>query len=228
MGTNDHGAAPRPGLRERKKEQTRRTIAETARAMFAERGYDGVTVAEIADAASVSVKTLFTYFSSKEDLVFEGVNEQRDEILQRVRERAPGESPLDAIRGIVESQIKASGQSPVAAELEGFHRMVAGSVTLQSRLRLMWEHFEEALAEALAEETGSARHDPRARVAAAQLISIYRLHASEAARAYVLSHPPKEQREALERWLQISLEVVGNGIASYAKRPEEKGRRKLR
>ena len=70
----------RPGLRERKKQLTRQAILDTAQAMFRERGYDGVTVAEIADAVNIAAKTVFVYFPSKEDLVFDGEAEMRGRI----------------------------------------------------------------------------------------------------------------------------------------------------
>jgi AcrR family transcriptional regulator len=216
---NDPTIAPaRPGLRERKKEQTRKVIAETAEALFEERGFDGVTVAEIADAANVSVKTLFTYFESKEDLVFANENELRDQLIARVRDRAPGQSAFDAVAGFLTDLVLAAGRRPVLASLEGFRRSV-DSPAVQSRLRLMWERYEEALAVLLATETGAPPHDPRPRMAAAQLIAVFRLLGSDDVRKYVRSHPAKEQKLALETWLGDTLESVGKGVRRYAVRP---------
>src|SRR4051794_14275781 len=87
-----------PGLRERKKEQTRRLIAETARRLFAERGFDAVTVGEVARAADVSEKTVFNYFATKEDLFYSGMEAFEDRLLGAVRDRAPGETVLAAFR----------------------------------------------------------------------------------------------------------------------------------
>src|ERR671936_377992 len=84
------------GLRERKKQQTRRLIAETARRLFNERGFEQVTVAEIARAAEVSEKTVFNYFPAKEDLVYWRLESFEEELLAAVRERAVGESILSA------------------------------------------------------------------------------------------------------------------------------------
>src|SRR3954470_24469510 len=83
-----------PGLRERKKEQTRRLIAETARRLFAERGFDAVTVGEVARAADVSEKTVFNYFPTKEDLFYSGMEAFEERLLGAVREREPGETAL--------------------------------------------------------------------------------------------------------------------------------------
>jgi AcrR family transcriptional regulator len=87
---------PEPGRRERKKQATRQHIARIAVALFLERGFDDVSVAEIAEAADVSKVTVFNYFPSKADMLFE-LAESAD-AASVVRDRAPGELPLDAIR----------------------------------------------------------------------------------------------------------------------------------
>ncbi|SDJ14816.1 TetR/AcrR family transcriptional regulator [Nonomuraea jiangxiensis] len=83
------------GLRERKKEQTRRRISEVALRLFDERGYDAVTVNEIAEAAGVAKVTLFTYFPTKECLALDGV---ADDTAAVVAGRRDGQTPLDALR----------------------------------------------------------------------------------------------------------------------------------
>src|SRR5215218_2955569 len=89
-------AIPEPGLRERKKQRTRAHIAATARALFAERGFEQVTVAEVARAADVSQQTVFNYFPTKEDLVYWRLESFEDELLGTIRSRAAGESVLSA------------------------------------------------------------------------------------------------------------------------------------
>jgi len=92
---------PGPGLRERKKALTREAIADSAKRMFAERSYDQVTVAEIADAANIAVKTLFTYFASKEDILLAGEEEACAELARHVAERPEGSSPFDAMQSFM-------------------------------------------------------------------------------------------------------------------------------
>ena len=87
-----------PGLRERKKEQTRQQISAAARRLFLERGYDAVTVAQVAEAADVSEATVFNYFRTKEDLFFSGLESFECALLEAVRQRGPGESALAAFR----------------------------------------------------------------------------------------------------------------------------------
>src|SRR5207248_8272205 len=88
--------APEPGLRERKKQRTRELIAETARRLFSERGFDRVTIAEVAREAEVSEQTVFNYFPTKEDLVYWRLEGFEDELLTAIRQRAEGESILRA------------------------------------------------------------------------------------------------------------------------------------
>src|SRR3954447_5816797 len=90
-----------PGLRERKKQQTRQLIADTARRLFAERSFEAVTVAEVARAADVSEATVFNYFPTKEDLFYSGLESFEEELLAAIRERKTGESVLSAFARFV-------------------------------------------------------------------------------------------------------------------------------
>lgn len=78
------------GLRERKKRQTRSLISDVASGLFVQRGFDNVTVAEVAEAAGVSAKTVFNYFPRKEDLFLDRYPEAVELVTRAVRERAEG------------------------------------------------------------------------------------------------------------------------------------------
>ncbi|MFB4317417.1 TetR family transcriptional regulator [Actinomadura sp. 21ATH] len=90
--------AEEPGLRERKKRRTRSALATAALRLFAERGYEETTIADIAAAADVSPRTFFSYFPSKEDVVFAEVDDRLDEVAERLARREPGETPLETVR----------------------------------------------------------------------------------------------------------------------------------
>src|SRR3954469_25579191 len=89
------------GLREANKARTRLAISNTATRLFIERGFENVTVAEIAEAAQVSVKTVFNYFSTKEDLFFDRADAIRDAILDAVALRPPGTPMVEALRAVL-------------------------------------------------------------------------------------------------------------------------------
>jgi AcrR family transcriptional regulator len=214
-GEGEGGA--RLGLRERKKLMTRGAILEAAHAMFAERGFDHVTVAEIADAVNISPKTVFVYFPAKEDLVFDGEEEMRARIVERIHSRTPGETPLEAMGSLLR-ELLAAHDPPAVTGLDRLRRIVGDSAVLKARMRLMWERFEDALAVVLAGEAGEDRHAPRPRVAAAQLILVFRLMASEDVLEYVLAHPEPDRPAALDTWLALTLRLVADGIEGYAPR----------
>jgi len=95
------------GLRERKKEQTRAALVEAAAALFAEKGYDKTTVADIAAAAGVSTRTYFSYFRAKEDVLFAGTD-QRLEAIAAAFDAVQAASPLEAVHQILEHVLAAS------------------------------------------------------------------------------------------------------------------------
>src|SRR3954462_661116 len=92
---------PEPGLRARKKAQTRDLIAETARRLFEERGFDAVTVAEVAREAEVAEKTVFNYFPAKEDLFYSRLEQFEEELLTAIRGRKSGQSVVGAFREFI-------------------------------------------------------------------------------------------------------------------------------
>jgi AcrR family transcriptional regulator len=191
-------------LRERKRALTREAILAAAERLFEERGYDNVTVAEIADAANVSVKTLFVYFRSKEDLAFAD-NDLIDVLIAALAARPPGTSHAEAVAAALAAQVRAEGDP--AAGLEGFHRGYGQSVALQAGLLRMWAEYEDRITAFLADEAGTGP-TPRMRLYAAQLIAIARTLTAPEMRALVAGLPPEQAAAALERWLRAAARSV--------------------
>src|SRR5712671_5225621 len=90
-----------PGLRERKKQRTRETIARAARELFAERGYHATTLPDIAEAADVSTRTIFAYFASKEDILFSDFPLMKEALADALAERPQGEDALETVRKFI-------------------------------------------------------------------------------------------------------------------------------
>src|SRR6201995_5100155 len=110
-------SATEPGLRERKKQRTRRLIADTAWRLFCERGFEEVPVAEIAREAEVSEATVFNYFPTKEDLVFHRMEAFEDEILHAFRDRDEGETIVEAFgRFVLNARGFLASDDPAATE----------------------------------------------------------------------------------------------------------------
>jgi AcrR family transcriptional regulator len=167
---------PTPGLRERKKRQTRALIAETARRLFVERGFEHVPVAEIARSADVSEKTVFNYFPTKEDLVYWRMETFEEDLLETIRARATGESFLAAFaRFVLEARGLLREEDPEAVEhLTTLTRMITDSPALLARERQIFERYTDSLAALIAEETGAAADDVEPRVVANALMGVHR------------------------------------------------------
>ncbi|MEV0264605.1 TetR family transcriptional regulator [Streptomyces sp. NPDC050617] len=161
-----HGAAgPVPGRRERKKAATRKALSDAALELFLERGYDKVTVAEIAAAADTAVTTVFAHFpAGKEALILDDSGERAASLAVAVRERAEGSSVLDALHAFF------AGRAPFAEELpEEYQRrmdLVMGTPALCAYARRVWVACTDSLAELLAEAAGRAEVDDSLRILA--------------------------------------------------------------
>jgi AcrR family transcriptional regulator len=143
------------GLRARKKRQTRELIADTAGRLFAERGFDAVTVAQVARAADVSEGTVFNYFPTKEDLFYGDMEAFEAELVDAVRQRRAGESVLSAFRRFVLERSGRLADEAVAEVIAAAARVVGTSPALQAREREVVAAATDALAALLAEETGA-------------------------------------------------------------------------
>jgi AcrR family transcriptional regulator len=190
-------------LRERKKALTRRAILGAAERLFAARGYDAVTVAEIADAANVSVKTLFVYFRSKEDLVFADT-ELIDEILARLDTRPEGASPAQTVADLLIETMR--DQPDGLRGLEAYHHAYGRSEDLRSGLLRMWSAFEDRLTEQLAREDGRPA-TATTRLHAIQLVGIVRTTTSSELRESLDPADPQAW-DRFEQWLRAAARGV--------------------
>jgi AcrR family transcriptional regulator len=196
------------GLREAKKQQTREAIAAKAMELFATRGFDHVTVAEVAQAAGVSEKTVFNYFPSKEDLFYDEVPAREAALVAAVRERQPGQSVVDALR----QQSLANCGRLCSPGFATFARIIEESPALRVKELEVMAGFARALSDALQSELGVAELD--ARVAASLLVGVHRqLFAIARMRALDGRHGPAAERR-LRADLERAYELLEHGLGS--------------
>jgi AcrR family transcriptional regulator len=182
------------GLRERKKQRTRQQIIEAAMGLFAERGYHATTIADIAEAADVAPRTFFSYFPSKEAVVFHNVDRDMDALASALRNRLPGENAFDALRRWIDGMFdhwtaeedQALLRKQLCREDEGLANFEGGIMARIHELLL------EAIADDLAEPQDALR--PRL-VAAAAMAALTSLEGSV--------HEKAEQRAAKAEALAV-------------------------
>jgi AcrR family transcriptional regulator len=165
---------PTAGLRERKKQRTRELIADTALELFLARGFDAVTIADIAQQADVDAKTIYNYFPSKPDLFYQRLEELKDSLLAAVRDRAAGESVLTAFSHFLLARQGFLGDERATARLRAVSEMIVGSPTLLAHEEQIYASFTAALAELLAAETRARPGDVQPSVVAHTLIGLHR------------------------------------------------------
>lgn len=200
-------------LRERKKRLTRDAIFAAAQTLFSTRGFDDVTVAEIADAANISVKTLFTYVGAKEELLFSGRPAVLDAIVEAVRNRRLGQTPLVAAGQALLAAVDEQDQDK---NLDGFLHLVSSSPAARSRLRVLWADTEDALTEALATRKDGPRELAARRLTAAQIMVLVRTVTSAEVGDLIAKAADTDiqRREALKDWIRDAAGRLARGLAT--------------
>jgi AcrR family transcriptional regulator len=213
------------GLREEKKQRTRRVIADTAWTLFADRGFDRVTVAQVADAAHVCEATVFNYFDSKEDLFFDRLDQYGHDLVAAVADRPPEESVLAAFRRLLLAPRGLLGQldsaDPRALDrLRTVNRVIAGSPALQAREQVSLTRIGDALAELLVAATpGSTSERLTARVVAHTLIAVQRSLVLLVREAVLAGEGPPGLGEQVARRGSDAFALLQRGLGDYGATP---------
>ncbi|MFF1354258.1 TetR/AcrR family transcriptional regulator [Streptomyces sp. NPDC058297] len=207
------------GLRERKKRLARQHISDVATGLFLERGFDEVTIAEVAEAADVSVNTVYNYFQAKEDLFLDRAKGSVARLSRFVRGRDRGESAAEAVLRELRREVVAV--SPEVGLIEGYDRfmkVIEGAAGLRARLWYMQQESLTLLEATLREETAADDRDPLPALMAGQINWIHTTLLSRIAAEMIKARPAGEvSREALG--LLDEMEgLLGEPVLNYAVR----------
>jgi AcrR family transcriptional regulator len=212
------------GLRERKKEQTRQLIAETAWRLFADRGFERVTVAEVAREAQVAVATVFNYFPTKEDLFYDRLEAFEARLVDAIRTRPAGEPALVAFRrylresGGLLAQVEA-GDRQALERLRTMNRVIAASPALLAREQQTIARTADALAALFAAETGGAADEVPAQVAANALMGVNQALIRYTRRHVLADEEPDGLAADVRGHADRALALLEHGLGGYAPKP---------
>jgi AcrR family transcriptional regulator len=191
------------GLRERKKQRTREAIVNAAFALFEERGFEGTTIADIAAGADIAPRTFFSYFPSKDDVVFHDFEERYAMVASWFRDREPGTNAVDALRAGIAGTFGQLGDEDLR-EKRCRHRLVRDNDSLAAHSDHLKGKFVELLAEAVAEDLGDAPGDLRPRLVAAATV----------AALGVIEDMPEEDTEQPVETIESLLVFLRGGLAA--------------
>ncbi len=212
------------GLRELKKEQTRQLIADTAWRLFADRGFDRVSVAEIAREAQVAEATVFNYFPSKEDLFYWRLEAFGTQLADAISTRPPGEPVLAAFRryllaeGGLLAQVE-TGDPGALARLRTVTCMIGASPALLAREQQALTRNADSLAALLAAETGAPADDLSPQVAANSLMGVHRALIDYVRRRVRADEEPARLAADVRKLTTEAFALLEHGLADYAAKP---------
>ncbi len=206
------------GLRERKKQQTRRAIREAAMRLFLERGFDQVSVAEVARAADVSEQTVYNYFPTKEDLVYERMDAFEQELLAAVRERPADEPVLRAFGRFILDRSDTAATGDGRHRVAELNRLTTASPSLKARERQMVATYTDALAALLAKEAGAATDDIEPRLAAEAMMAFHRSLIEFARRRAASRKSSANFASEIRTAGEHALTLLEDGLGDYGRR----------
>ncbi|MDR3474841.1 MAG: TetR/AcrR family transcriptional regulator [Devosia sp.] len=194
-----------PDRRTRKRLATRQAISDAATRLFHERGFDRVTVDEIANAADVGRMTVFNHFPRKEDMFFDLDERGREDLLEALLHRDPGMAPIEAMRLFAHRAIEE--QRPYVSfsrESQNFIETMEASEPLKARARAIRDELVQVLTAALSEAVGHASSDPEAHLAASLLVTTWAV-------ALIQAHEAFRSSQSTEEAQAIFLSLVDRG-----------------
>jgi AcrR family transcriptional regulator len=215
------------GRRERKKDATGRAIAEAAMKLFLERSFDQVTIAAIAEAADVSVNTVFNYFPTKEDLFFSSYPDGQSKLVELAKARKPHESVIAFLKRVLHEEIERFTKTPISlaeiAYLSAMRRVVQESPALRvhaaQSTRQVTQDAEECLAQALAKDVQAEANDIEPRLIAGQVFAIYSTLFLEAQRRRRAGEKPEKIQVVLSAAAEMALRLLERGIGDFGTKP---------
>ena len=218
--------APTPGLRERKKQRTRATIARAALELFDRDGFHETTIPAIAAAADVSPRTVSAYFPAKEDLVFPDQEDSFARLAERLSARSREETTADALRSWIREELPRWKERDIEMRMQ--RRVVDADEGLKAVEQRFRAHGEEVIAAAIAEDLGASPDALEPRMAAAATFAIFNVLGAEEDHKARLMDPDADpctisDEPMVLQLLDRALRFVGAGIRSLQDDPAPTG-----
>lgn len=208
---------PHDGLRKRKKRRTRQQISDVATTLFVMRGFDHVTVSQIAEVVGVSEKTVFNYFPTKESLVFDRTDATIERLIGTLREREPDESPTKAVLRALGEDMDDLQELP--EEVYGFVPLFDRMVEATPSLRAAWLELNQRLVDVATEELAALAdvdpRDPEPMVAARAIVALAEVASSSQARHIERGLRARELREAVLADVGRAARLLDVGLWSF-------------
>jgi len=217
------GVSTVPGLRERRKAQTRQRIADTALRLFTEHGFDQVTVAEVAREAEVSEATLFNYFSTKEDLVYSRMGAYETRLIDVIRNRGLATSALAALTELLLRPQPDRLGTQDSERLATMARMVTASPALLARERQVFAEATAELAALLAEQTQADAGDITPWVVANALMGVHHAVLDAVRRRALAGQPNPGLARDVRAQAQRALALLEHGLGGFGAKDHPPG-----